>query len=361
MVAKSTTSCVVLFIVVGLAAADEVPGGVLDPSGKTIYVQNPKGGVDAVAVETGKIVWQSAETARPLAVAGTHLVVQVPDAAKANRVAIAILDTAAKGKILKTSDPIVFPDWVSVRVTHGRSFGSTARADKGDLLLEWQARAWYAGGARPTPEIEKAARKEAHGLARVNLESGKVEMLAADKTAADTPLPKDLKDIKSHQYWTGADWKQQPIVAGKKVAALAVETVDGKLSKLVLKRWDLATGQADEPVALLTGKALWLQVSLDRRHLFVHQALVKEQLPKGDHAWWVFSLETGKQLAKIPYETATPGISLMGERIYYVTETSKLGPRGGTRTRTLKAVDAKTGELAWDYSIWAPPVLLPLP
>jgi hypothetical protein len=38
----------------------------------------------------------------------------------------------------------------------------------------WQANAFYAGGARPSPEIEAAARKEASGFARIDLQSGKV-------------------------------------------------------------------------------------------------------------------------------------------------------------------------------------------
>src|SRR5262249_2605919 len=141
---------------------------------------------------------------------------------------------------------------------------------------------------------EKAAGREARGVARVNVESGKVEMLAEDKVPADpTKLPKDLANEKSQQYWTGSDWKTTPLATGNGFAALVQDDKGGKLS---LKRWD-AAGKALETVELMKGKALWPMVSTDGRHLFVHQALVKEQLPEGDYAWWVFSLETGKQVA----------------------------------------------------------------
>src|SRR5262249_26967471 len=148
------------------------------------------------------------------------------------------------------SNAVTFPDWVSTGLAHGRSFASSASLDKNDLLLKWDARAWYAGGARPTPEIEKAARREAHGVARVNLESGKGGMLAEDKVPADpTKLPKDLANEKSQQYWTGSDWKTTPLATGNGFAALVQDDKGGKLS---LKRWD-AAGKALETVELMKG------------------------------------------------------------------------------------------------------------
>src|SRR5262249_9105983 len=153
----------------------------------------------------------------------------------------------------------------------------------------WQARAWYAGGARPTPEIERRARKDAAGVARVNLENGRVEMLEPDKVPPlpVAKLPKELEKETSLQYWTGASWETKPLIVGDKVIALAKEQAGGQ-EKLLWKSW--RTAKPQEPVVLLQGKALWPQITADRRYVFVHQALVKEKLPEGDYAWWIFSL-----------------------------------------------------------------------
>ncbi len=336
-----------------------LPGGVADAAGKVGYVQHTDGTLDAVDLETGKVQWNVKQFARPLLLAGKRLLAQ-GKGTSANNVRILVVDTGDKGKILRTSDPVKFPDWVSVETTYGRSFQSSAEMDdKGHLLLRWEARAFYAGGAPPPPEVEQRARKHAAGLARIHPGTGKVAMLPATPPA-ELKLPKELAKIKPRQYWTGTTWESKPLLVGKKAAALSSEQAGGQ-EKMVLYTWDLASGKADAPRALLAGKALWPQLAGDGRHLFVHQALVKEQLPPGDYAWWVFNLETGKQVAKVPFEPGTKGLSLLGSRLYFLTEVTKGGPRGMQRIRTLKAVSAQTGMLVWQRQVWAPPVLLPLP
>jgi hypothetical protein len=341
-----------------------LPGGVADPAGKTGYLANDKGGIDAVNLETGELLWESKEAPRPLGASDQFLVCQLPVKEKANQVRIVVLDVSQKGKRMLESDPVVFPDWVSVGLTHGRTFASEGRLHKGELLLKWEAHAFYAGGAAPTPEIVKRAKKDASGVARVNLETGKVEMLEADKVPpeASPKLPRELEGVVSQQYWTGRDWKKAPLVVGNTLCALAVSDSGGGTAKLTLKRWDLATGKELEPVELLQGKSLWPQVSPDGRYLFVHQALVKEQLPEGDYAWWVFGLADGKQVAKLPYE---PGLTtVLGPRAYFLTTQPRKGPPVGgalVQPRQIKAVDLKTGKTEWERPIEPQRMLPPLP
>jgi hypothetical protein len=328
------------------------PAGIADPADKVAYVTNAAGGIDAVGLDKGDLLWDAKWPARPLAVVGKRLFAQVPVEGRANVVKILTLDTSAKGKKVRESDAVAFPEWVSVGGGYDRSFASSGRVRDGSLLLTWEARAWYAGGARPSPEVEKRARKLESGVAKVNLDSGKVEMLSADKAPAGPALPKELAKVVSHQYWTGSDWQKKPIVAGKVVAALEATDLGGGKSALTLKRWDLATGKEEESVKLLEGKALWPQVSADGRHLFVHQALVKEQLPKGDYAWWVFDLESGKQVAKLPYEGQLTDAVVLGSRVYYLSYVPrKIGPGATVEPRSVKAVDLATGKQAWERPV----------
>jgi hypothetical protein len=329
-----------------------LPWGVVDAAGKTAYIVNAAGAIEAIELESGKALWDTKEATKPLAVLDKKLVAQAPEKGKANVVRIVVFDTTEKGKKVLESDPVAFPDWVSIGMTHGRSFSSSGRIDKGDLLLSWQARAFYAGGARPTPEIEERARKNAEGVARVNLETGKVEALDKDKVpAAPGPkLPKELEKV------PGAT------VVGNQVVALSVEQAGAK-QKLILKRWDVNTGKADDPVTLMEGMSLHHQLAADGGAVLVHQALVKEALPEGDYAWWVFSLETGKQLAKIPYEQGTTHATVLGERAYYVVQGPNKGgrPNPFEQLRTLKAIDLKTGKAVWEHEIEPVRMLPPLP
>jgi hypothetical protein len=339
-----------------------LPGGVADPEGKTGYLANPQGGIDAVDLARGKLLWDTKAGSTLLAFADNRLIAQAGVEGKGNQIRLVVLDTTNKGKLLLASKPVVFPEWVSVGVTHGRSFSAGARIIKNNLLLTWEARAWYAGGARPTPQIEKAARRHASGVAQIDLKNGRVEMLSRDKVPP-TPgpkLPRELEDVKSMQYWTGSSWETKPIIVGQKVAAITVENAKGK-SALRLKTWDLSSAKVLSDGIVLEGKSLWPQLSADRRYLLVHQALPKESLPKGDYAWWIFSVATGKQVGKIPFEAGTREITLVGPRVYFMTEVTRGGPRGFTRSRLLKAITLKTGQFAWQRQIWAPPPLLPLP
>lgn len=342
-----------------------IPGGIADAASKMGFIANDKNAIEAVNLETGEVLWTADLPAIPLVVAGSRLVVQVPVTGKGNAIRIVVLDIPAKGKKVLESEPVVFPDWVATGLAGGKSFTSAGKLYQGDLLLSWQAHASYWGGAAPTPEIERAARRQAHGVARVGLETGKVEMLDARKAPMEPApkIPPELQKITSHQYFTGTDWKQKPLIVGKTLSALAVEDQGAGVKKMSLKRWDLTTGKALETIEMLRGKELWTLISPAGRAIAIHQALVKEQLPKGDYAWWVFDAETGKQVAKFPFEADSTGLTVVGPRAYYAVAGQRKGPpRLGVweTPRLLKAVDLKTGKQVWERNL-PPNRMLPPP
>ena len=202
-------------------------------------------------------------------------------------------------------------------------------------------------------------------MARVNLETGKIEMLDGDKAPAEPApkLPEELAKVASHQYFTGTDWKQKPLIVGNTLAALAVENLPGGRQKMSLKRWDVTTAKALETVELLEGKSLWTLISPDGRYICIHQALPKEQLPEGDYAWWVFETATGKQIAQFPFEAGSTELTVLGPRAYYMVNGSRKGPpRPGLweTPRVIKAVDLKSGKLLWERNL-PPQRMIPPP
>jgi hypothetical protein len=172
-------------------AALRLPGdGVADPAGKTGFYPNTIGGIDALDLATGKVLWSSKEANRPLVVTDNRLFVQ-------KGASVHVLDTAEKGKLVLEAKPLGFPGWVSVDVAYGRSFRSSVRVEGKTLWLSWEARAFYAGGAPPPPEIEKAERKEGAGVERVDLDTGKIESLDAEKIAAGKFFPMPAEAVNS--------------------------------------------------------------------------------------------------------------------------------------------------------------------
>jgi hypothetical protein len=345
-----------------------LPVGIADAAGKTGFLPNASGGIDAVNLENGELLWDTKLANRPLVAFEQKLAAYAPVEGKANQVRVLVFDGKEKGKKVAESDPVELPEWVATGLTHGRSFHATGKLVKGELHLAWEARAWYAGGARPTREIEERARKHAAGVAVVNLESGKVTMKDAEK--ADTPkIPAELEKVTSSQYFTGKDWLTKPIVAGNTLAALEVKDLGMQKQKMTLKRWDLATGKELPAKELLESKALWSRVQEDGRYLFVHPALVKEQLPEGDYAWFIFSLETGERVSKIPFGEGGNEMSIAGGRLYQIVAKPGKGPGrpglpGGPfqpQPRLLRAFDLKTGKQLWEHEVEPVRMLPPLP
>jgi hypothetical protein len=338
-----------------------LPIGVADAAGKVGFVPNDKQGIDAIDLANGETLWQTTESNKPLLAIEKRLVVWAPVKDKPHEIRLVVLDTSDKGKKVLESNPIELPEWVGIG-GYGRSFAAKAILERGAVIVTWEAHARYAGGAAPTPEILKAATKDATGAARVNLENGKVETVDLKKLEeSGAKLPESLEKVKSRQYWTGSDWKTTPFVFADKASVLEGESAKDQ-EKMSLKIYDLASGKEKETVKLLEGKSLWPQLTLDGRHLFVHQAVVKEQLPEGDFAWWVFELDTGKQVGKLPY-VQSAGIAVVGDHAFYlVTQPRKGGggPGQWTQPRALQAVNLKTGKVDWEHGV-EPLVFLPPP
>jgi outer membrane protein assembly factor BamB len=333
-------------VVNGTRAADadpgvsvrSIPGGVVDATGQIGFVAGANGGIDALDLETGKVLWTSWKAAKPIAVVGKKLIAWAPG----KDVRIVVLDGAQEGKAILESDAVTLPRWVGAP---GRAPWSRCSVffDQNDLIYKYQLEAIsFYQDHRGLGRWRTVPGTEAHCAARINLETGKVEMLADNKVPPDSPkLPKALENEKSEVCWIESDARRTPLNTGDGFAAVVA---DEQRTKLSLKRWD-ATGKKLETAELLKGKQLLWKLSTDGQHLCVHQDVAEDELPEGDYAWWVFSLETGKQVAKLPY-TFDP-IAVVGDRVFRETYL----PRSISRDRLLSAYDLKSGKLVWKHGL----------
>ena len=158
-----------------------LPGkGLADAAGKTGFFPNTRGGIDALDLATGKVLWSSKDANLPLITAGTHL---YAIKGSGNQLRVIKLDTSKDGERVFESPAIPLPAWASVDTAYGRRFRSSVRLDANGLFLIWEADAFYAGGAAPPPEVLKRERKQEKGVARIDTKTGMIEALDADKIA----------------------------------------------------------------------------------------------------------------------------------------------------------------------------------
>jgi hypothetical protein len=343
------------------AAPIPFPDGVTDPERRTAFVSSPKGGIQAIRLEDGKVLWTNDDVAaRPWLVAGSRLV------ARGER--LAVLDLRGGGKLLRRCDAPAYPK-VEIPDRCTVSFDLWDPHVTGDVL---EAK-WYAVAAidrskgRPFAFAAWTAFNKAVpvGTVKINLDTGRVEVQTdpkrADVTAGLMPeaaKPEQRTPAGLPEKLTAA-WQQYHKDQGGRITVLDGRLVGVSLTleragqeylkKVDLNAWDLKTAAAAEPVELVKDKALAIanvMLTGDRRHAAVQF---------GTSAVTVYSLADGKPVASGVKGVSSPESAFVdGTRLYSAEPT---GAGGG---RTLRAIDLKSGKPAWDRSL-QPRSTVPLP
>ncbi len=365
----------------GITSSVPCPDGVFDAAGKVAFLTNPKGQIVAMDLESGKPLWTSTDAGRALLAEGNRLFAQIgqidseiPPMGRTPLVGsctIGVFDLSQQGKLLKKSEPLAVP-------LKDKEYGdlfqlSDARLQQDTLLLRWRSRhAPYFGGAAPPPDLTKRLARTAQGVAKVNVQTGRTEMITEqrhdpdddfgrrgrgpgpDRPAPPARLPDALKKVYEQQ------WTWGPVVVGDRLAAVANAPTGDAASMQVaitLRTWDIKSGKAMEPITLARGdlKHLGNTLTLDRQHIYIDD----QGKPLG-----LFALATGQRVAdKIPPLNWGQAF-VYGRRAYYVesgkevaeARNPKAPPVFGQKViipRTLRAVDWTTGKTLWEFPLRA--------
>src|SRR5579872_3506655 len=163
-----------------------LPGGFVDTTGKIGVFSTPNGGVQAIELATGKVIFQSKRAQRPLFLVGDRLVAlaavhapvarglcfewQAPWDGPRNGFRFVTFDLAKVGEIVQVSETVALPEWASIVDAHDRSFAIRWHTADGRLILTWQAKSRH---AEPTDE------KQATGAVRFDLKTAGFDTLPA--------------------------------------------------------------------------------------------------------------------------------------------------------------------------------------
>jgi hypothetical protein len=330
------------------AKASPMPCGLADPAGRTGFFASAIGGIEAVDLKTGELLWESSEAQRPLLVTGTRLIAQA--GFKRNRLRILVFDLTQNGECVLESDPVVLPAWVVVADAPGRSFDARWRVERNQAVLSWEAAAWYAGIEKISPDEQAAARKHAAGTARIDLDSGQVELGPPEATAARPGLEVVPELEKKAIRWQGE-------IGNARAAILLEQTAEQQT--LILRTWDRATGKEGQAKELAKGKRLLLLPTLDGHFLCLRDGgLAPDEKNLGrDRTDLFFNLLSvdlgGAVVAKVPYEPGMQLMTVLGTRLYYCVSGNVRGrtDRPMAQTRTLKAYDVAAGKLVWSRAV----------
>jgi hypothetical protein len=359
-------------IVLAAGAPDETkrsepipfPDGVADQEHKVAYVSSPKGGIQAIRLEDGKVLWTNDTCpAEPWLVAGDRVI--------ARGARLAILDLKNEGKLFRESDAFEYPK-VEVLDRCTVAFHLWA-PHVTDNVLEAN---WYAVASidrskgRPFNfQGWTGFNKQAPvGTVKVKLDTGRVELQSdpkpADVSGAMMPeaarpesqmpggLPEKLTEV-WHQYFkdqNGRISKQGQRLVG---VSMTLEKVgQGYNKKVDLNTWDLKTGTAADPIELIKDNAQNIAnivITQDRNHAAVQFST---------STLTIYSLKDGKVVAKDIKAGASPEQAFVHSNHLYYTELG--GGRGAETPNSLKAIDLENGKLAWERPL-KPRSTIPLP
>jgi hypothetical protein len=252
-----------------------LPEGTFDAARERIYVPGEKGGIDVLEASNGQVkaTLPFEGDAFPIAVGRDQLLVGKPDPKAANVMRIVVL-ALPKGDVVRTSDPLTFPDWVNTAGGRGHDFHWSARIEKSTLVISWDARYVHRpmGGPPPPPTPPKLG----WGVLKVDLDKGGV-------TKDDS-----VEDFVNVLGQENGAFTRPASLGGDLLTAVTIgRKQPGVNQQPMLLRWDPATRKVKESTPIGEVGPQWLRLLADGSHVI---------LPEKASVFAVYSLETGKKV-----------------------------------------------------------------
>jgi hypothetical protein len=320
-----------------------IPGGVAQADGDLGFVENATGGIDALNLANGDRLWTADTVTRPILATAERLYALDAGSDFSHSVRVAALDTKTGQRVL-LSEPIKLPVPIPAGsdAAHHRIWRVHTRA--GELVLSWQAQGRYVGGAAAPAEIREQAARMVAGSARIDSKTGKLlsppgtESVAAHSAAAPEAIARDVEAVRRDAIWVG------PMDQSRWCALTIDEGV--KDEALVLTTWDPAKQKGGVKRELIRGSGITPLVTEDRHHVLIRSDEGGKPSP-GGVSWTVYSLEDGRKLPhSVVLAPSATEPTILGDRLFAV-----LSPTRQSGSRTLLAVDLKSGRTMWTHPI----------
>jgi hypothetical protein len=298
-----------------------LPRGVTDPAGRNGFVTNADGGVTALDLRSGSVLWETKMARRPVLVAGERVYASIFD--QPGKLRIVGLDIRRHGVVTFESDTVSLSGATSGHAT----------------TLRWLP---DANQVRLTLDPADGSPNE-RGFV-IDLRTGSVQQMPPAPPSLDNMLPRlDNRAVR----WQGT------VGNSHKVLALEETPVE---QQLVLHAWNRTTGVAETPHVLFSGKRLVVCATVNSQFLCIRDAMPSPEQRADDltrFAWSIFDVATGALVARMPYQAGTQAISVIGSRAYCLVSdgvpTAFRGPF--VSPHKLKAIDLRSGKSVWERPV----------
>jgi hypothetical protein len=318
-------------------------GVVVAPDRGAAYLMSPEGGIDAVDLGSGRVLWHASEAAKPLALAGDRLVAQKEPSRERGTLGLVVLDVAAAGKTLSQMD-VRLPEGVVPAIDEGlgTSFEATGRADGLRVTISWRFSRREVGGATPAPG-DAPAERQAEGFVLLDVDTGRV----ATPTVAPVPTSSELPERVARLVASGACPARPRRVGG--VLALTDSERRDAATCYRLRRWDPKSGEPLAERTLFCGAAVSQRIAADGRHLMLTRRPERAAEPRAEYVWPIYDLETGAAVAEVPSDLSGPSFFVFDQRLAHdaLPGGRRVGDAWVTEPLRLRVIDLRDGREVW--------------
>jgi hypothetical protein len=307
----------------GAFAFEFAQGVIVDPKASVVYLMNPEGGIDAIALSGGAVLATTTRAAKPLLLYDATLLAQ----AERKESVLSLTGLNAKDFEPKFTVDVPLASGVQafVNARPGASFYASARK-KGDVItVEWRSIQRKISGV-PTKEPGHLST----GHARIDARNGR--LIASGKGELSTPESAENEILGS---------SAAPRCASDDVVAAI--RYDG--DQVMLQRWTKA-GEPLPEIKLFDGDLTFRTFSRDCRHLLASKA-------ENGWTWYIYSVASGERLMEIHSSEPSAEFFVWKDRIIYETPAALKSVSGQLTVgepRRLQAIDFT------DKELWARPI-----
>lgn len=274
-----------------------------------LYLARPDSGLEAVALETGRVLWHTKQAVFPIMVRADRLLALLPVPRGKSGWRLAVLSTSS-GRILSRLPLWGQEGWEG---TVGGEMGSTTTmvgvSKDGRDLVVWQQQVTPVSGARltmPRPGYTKT------GAAQVDLARGTLVPVNESFPSPDLPVQMDRQ----------AGYTLGPFEVDGVTVRATVQRADSQTMRIVLRRTRAGTALPDVQLCHVPWNSAGVSVSVDRRNVVgACQERPRSGTTRYSYELVVHSTVTGERVGHVMSE-AFPGTWLLwkDKLVFYVPE-----------------------------------------
>jgi hypothetical protein len=328
-----------------------IPNGVADAAGHLGCIEVRGRRIECLDLTTGERIGEIQLVGIPLLIQNQQLIAWSAQSRQPNVLQLYTISLQTGMQQPQLLQEVTLPSWCDATRSNPLDFKLEAAIQNQQLVLRWQCRSRYRGGAAPSQELVNQFNRDAIGTVYVSLDTGRIISTDIQESTpeVDTASRNQVLSLPTISYRQAASWHNQPWVIDRQEFLLLQKTEQGQQGFYLSKR-DLDSNQPASLLKLLEDVPVDVTLTLDGRHILAYLPDPSTRASI-NRDWHIFSVPSGYQVGTITYESHSGSVNVVDSQLFYIVDQSTNRQDGEYRRRLLKACDLASGAIQWSFLI----------